>query len=371
MTGLPTSQQTPRPVRPIALHLPQFHPIPENDRWWGEGFTEWTQVRAAAPRFPEHVPPGPPGELGEYDLRDPRARAAQAGLARAHGVHAFCHYHYWFHGRRLLETPVEEMLRTREPDFPFLLCWANESWTRRWDGRADDVLMEQRYSAEDDVHHARYLLEVFADPRYVTVRGRPLFLVYRPSDLPDAQATAARWRREADRLGRARPFLAAVESFESEKRDWREAGFDVNVEFQPDWWNLGERRPLDESMAATGTPPARLDELEAAHFQFRRYDEIVERMLARDRPKWPRIPCVTPRWDNTPRRGDSGLVLHGSTPELFERWLREVRASWLHPDPDLGFVFLNSWNEWAEGAYLEPDEVTGRAYLEALRRALA
>jgi len=357
-------------VRPVAFHLPQFHRIPENDRWWGEGFTEWTQIRSALPRFPGHVPPGPAGELGEYDLRDPRAHRAQAELAREHGVHAFCHYHYWFGGRRLLETPVEEMRRLGEPGFPFLLCWANERWTRRWDGRDEDVLMEQVYSPEDDVTHARHLLEVFADERYVKVKGRPLFLVYRPSDLPDPQATVARWKREAERLGRPRPYLAAVESFESEKRDWREVGFDVNVEFQPDWWNLGERRPGEESMADLGLSKERLEELERAHLQFHRYEVVVERMLARDKPPWPRIPCVTPRWDNTPRRGDSGLLLHGSTPALFEHWCREVRAHWLHPDPDLDFVFVNSWNEWAEGAYLEPDAVTGRGYLEALRRAL-
>lgn len=357
-------------MRPIAFHLPQFHRIPENDRWWGEGFTEWTQVRAATPRFPGHVPPGPPGELGEYDLRDPAARLAQADLARAHGIHAFCHYHYWFGGRRLLETPVEEMRRSGEPEFPFLLCWANEGWSRRWDGRAEDVLIEQVYSPQDDISHARHLLEVFADPRYVKVGERPLFLVYRASDLPDPEATVGRWRREADRLGRPQPFLAAVESFESEKGDWREAGFDVNVEFQPDWWNLGQRKPVHESMAGLGLAPERLDELEAAHFQFHRYDSVVARMLARDKPGWPRIPCVTPRWDNTPRRGDSGLVLHGSTPELFERWCRKARSDWLHPDPDLDFLFVNSWNEWAEGAYLEPDATTGREYLEALRRAL-
>jgi lipopolysaccharide biosynthesis protein len=356
-----------RSARAIAFYLPQFHPIPENDLWWGPGFTEWTRVRAATPRFPGHEQPQLPGELGYYDLRDAAVVDAQAELARRHGVTAFCYYHYWFAGRRLLGRPLDDRLARPRPEMPFCLCWANEPWSRRWDGRAEDVLVAQSYSAGDDVEHLRFLARVFADPRYLTVRGRPLLLVYRPSALPDPAATAARWRQEAERLGIAPPFLAAVESFESEKRDWRTAGFDVNVEFQPDWWHLGERRPVRECLPELEV--ARRDELEAAGFLYYRYAETVERMLARPRAAWPRIPCVTPRWDNTPRRGDSGLVLDGSTPERFESWCRAALEC-LHPDPDLDFLFVNAWNEWAEGAFLEPDRRRGSAYLEALARAL-
>ena len=356
-----------RRARPVAFYLPQFHPIPENDRWWGEGFTEWRSVDAAVPRFPGHLPPGEPGALGRYDLREPAVREAQAALARRHGVHAFCYYHYWFEGRRLLGRPLDDLLAAGRPDLPFLLCWANESWTRRWDGRADDLLVEQRYSEADDVAHARFLLRVFADPRYLKVRDRPLLLVYRPSGLPDPEATAGRWRAEARRAGTPAPLLAAVESHEPDKRDWRRAGFDLNVEFQPDWWHLGQRRPVAERLPALA--PELAARLEAAGFLHYGYRETIERMLARDAPAWPRVPCVTPRWDNTPRRGDAGLVLDGSTPELFERWCRTVAAR-LHPDPDLDLVFVNSWNEWAEGAQLEPDRRWGEAYLEALARGL-
>lgn len=356
-----------RRARPLAFYLPQFHPIPENDAWWGEGFTEWSQVRAATPRFPGHDQPRLPGELGYYDLRAPAAREAQAALARGHGVHGFCYYHYWFSGRRLLESPLDAMLAARAPDFPFCLCWANESWSRRWDGREQDLLVEQRYSDADDVEHFRFLSRVFSDPRHISVRGRPLLLVYRPTGLPDAEATVGRWRAEAKRLGVAPPFLAAVESFESEKRDWRAAGFDVNVEFQPDWWHLGQRQRVEARLAGVAGAD-RIEELERSGFLYYRYDETVERMLARPAPEWPRIPCVTPRWDNTPRRGDAGLVLDGSAPLLFERWCRAALER-LHPDPDLDFLFVNAWNEWAEGAYLEPDARSGRAYLEALARA--
>ncbi len=325
---------------------------------------------AATPRFPGHEQPILPGELGAYDLGDhPRTAEAQAGLARSFGLAAFCLYHYWFGGRRLLGGPLDAWLASGRPEFPFLLCWANESWSRRWDGRPGELLIEQTYSAEDDLAHARFLARVFADPRYLRVGGRPLFLVYRPSELPDAAATVGRWRAELARLGASDPCLAAVESGEAEKRDWRGAGFDVNVEFQPDWWHLGARRPAAEALAGRADG-ARLAALEAAGFLHYDYAETVARMLARPAPEWPRMPCVVPRWDNCARRGDAGLVLDGATPERFESWCREASAR-LHPDPELDLLFVNSWNEWAEGAALEPDSKWGRAWLEALARGLS
>ena len=176
------------PVRLIAFHLPQFHPIPENDLWWGAGFTEWTNVAKARPHFRGHQQPRLPADLGYYDLRLPEARAAQATLARSHGIEGFCYWHYWFHGKRLLERPVNEILTSGEPDFPFCLAWANESWSRTWLGDAFDreILVEQKYSQEDDIEHARWLAEAFADPRYIRVHGRPLLVIYKPKALPDA-----------------------------------------------------------------------------------------------------------------------------------------------------------------------------------------
>ena len=198
-------------VRTVAFHLPQFHPTPENDEWWGPGFTDWINVARATPRFRGHQQPHEPGELGYYDLRVPEVRAAQAELAAGHGIDAFCYYHYWFDGRQLLQRPVDEILRLGEPDFPFLLCWANEPWTRAWDGKTSSVLLPQTYSPDDDVAHLRWLAEVFADPRYLRIDGKPVFLVYRAFHLPDPVATTDRWRAEAARLGlgRALPVLAA------------------------------------------------------------------------------------------------------------------------------------------------------------------
>ncbi len=209
----------PRLLRFIAFYLPQFHPIPENDEWWGPGFTEWVNVAQAKPLFKGHYQPHIPADMGFYDLRVAETRVQQAQLAKSFGIEAFCYYHYWFEGRRLLQRPFEEVLRSGEPDFPFCLCWANENWTRRWDGSAKSMLLPQSYGPDDDRRHMQWLAGAFADPRYVRVDGRPLFLVYRVSDLPDPARTVEVWKSEAQRLGVGEPYLCAVHSFELDRRD--------------------------------------------------------------------------------------------------------------------------------------------------------
>ncbi len=362
-------------IRAVAFYLPQFHPIPENDAWWGPGFTEWRTVSAARPLYVGHAQPQLPADLGFYDLRVAEARAAQAALARAHGISAFCYWHYWFGGRRLLERPFDEVLASGEPDFPFCLCWANENWTRGWDGHDDQILMAQSYSPEDDRAHFAALARALADPRYLRVDGKPVFLIYRAGRLPDPAATCARMREEAVRHGLGELYLCRVESFPEERGDPRLLGFDAAVEFQPDWSLLdpglatGPVRALDEHGELEGLRPAFSHD---SVYGVYRYAKVAERMAEKPDPGYRRHPCVAPMWDNSPRRRTlaRSVILDGSTPAAYEAWLRAAVARERRVRED-GLVFINAWNEWAEGNHLEPDLANGRAYLEATRRALA
>jgi lipopolysaccharide biosynthesis protein len=362
-------------VRAIAFHLPQFHPIPENDEWWGKGFTEWISVARAMPRLPGHYQPHLPADLGFYDLRLPEARAAQAELAGSYGIYGFCYYHYWFHGRQVLERPVNEILKSGEPDFPFCLCWANEPWSRRWDGSNEQVLLEQRYSPSDDLAHIRALIPFFLDDRYIRVMDRPFFAVYRASELPDPQRTADLWRREAERAGLKGLYLVRVESH-NESGDPRNIGFDSSLEFEPRWSALGRfqifrRKWWHRHKLRTGEPVFRDNVVYE-------YEDLVRRALTEPLPAYPRIPCVCPGWDNSPRRRTGAVIFLNSTPELYERWLREIvnrqaARTGVHGNSGISpesLVFINAWNEWAEGNHLEPCQKWGRAYLEATRRAL-
>ena len=356
-------------LKAIAFYLPQYHPIPENDRWWGKGFTEWTNVSKAKPLFRDHYQPHQPADLGFYDLRLPEARQAQADLAIAYGIHGFCYYHYWFTGKRLLERPFNDVLAAQEPDFPFCLCWANENWTRRWDGQDEDILAEQIYSEEDDRQHLRYLAQAFQDPRYIRIDGKPLFLVYRASKIPDPLLTSKTWRDEAHQLGLGDIFLVRVESFPEEHQDPQSIGFDACVEFQPDWGNMG--LPLQTGRKWSVQRKLKLAEPAYANNNIYDYGTIVERMLAKPPATYKRFPCVTPAWDNAARRKDgNATILHNSQPERYEHWLNTVvRRELLNPDSDR-IVFINAWNEWAEGNHLEPCQKWGHAYLEATQRVL-
>lgn len=354
-------------VRALAFYLPQFHPIVENDEWWGPGFTDWRNAVQATPQFPGHYQPHLPADLGFCDLRVAETRVAQADLARDHGIHGFCYYHYWFQGRRLLERPFDEVLTSGAPDFPFCLCWANEDWTRAWDGASGETIVRQQYSDDDDLAHIRHLIPTFADPRYVRVDGKPLFLVYKASLLPDARRTTDRWRAEAQRAGIGDLHLCRVE-IDREGGDPAALGFDAAVDFQPGFASLG--RALRRGTLARAVRRAHL-----SHQGYRRhrvfdYETVVARMLARPEPAYPRYPCVTPSWDNTPRRRRQGIVLHGATPQAYERWLQRTVESFEPFGPGQDLLFLNAWNEWGEGNHLEPDQRWGRAYLEATRRVL-
>ena len=352
-----TAVHDPDDVRLIAFYLPQFHPIPENDQWWGKGFTEWTNVTRARPLFEGHYQPHLPSELGFYDLRVPEVREEQARLAGEYGIHGFCYYYYWFGGRRLLERPFEEVLASGQPDFPFCLCWANETWTRRWDGSDREVLMAQAHSEEDDARFVQSLFPAFRDPRYIRVQGRPLLIVYRASLLPDPARTIATWARECRSAGISPPFLLAALTFDV--HDPKSYGFDGAVEFPP-----------HQSRARRLTNALRLTDLPHEGYVFD-YADAARSYIDRPEPEYPLFRAVMTGWDNTPRRQRRGYVFLGATPERYGEWLAEaVRQTRERHPPDRRLVFINAWNEWAEGAHLEPDHRYKRAYLEATQEAM-
>jgi lipopolysaccharide biosynthesis protein len=368
----PTDTSPAPEIRAIAFYLPQFHPIPENDEWWGKGFTEWRNVTKARPRFPGHYQPHLPADLGFYDLRLPEVREAQADMARQHGIHGFCYYHYWFNGRRILERPFSEVLASGKPDFPFCLCWANENWTRRWDGYEAHVLLRQNYSAEDDANHIRSLIPALKDSRYIRVQGKPLVLIYRAELLPEPAATVGIWQREALDAGLPGLYLARVESYNSVAKGITavDFGFDADVEFAPFSWRLGGRKfdhPLGRALTRLNLMPDA--------FRLHKvidYSTMVKGMLSRQRPFGARFHCVTPGWDNSARREAGASIFHGSTPNLYENWLKTVveRTS-VERSGDERIVFINAWNEWAEGNHLEPDLEWGDAYLRATLAGLS
>jgi len=343
--------------RVIAFYLPQFHPIPENDRWWGEGFTEWTNVRRARPNFVGHDQPRVPGELGAYDLSDPGVLVRQAALAKEYGLYGFCYYFYWFDGKRLLERPVEAMRASGAPDFPYCFCWPNENWTRRWDGGDNEILIAIVSSRENDERLIRDLLPHFRDPRYIRVAGKPLFIVYRATQLPDAAATLSLWRDTCRKEGVGELYVCAMKTFES--GDPTRLGFDAAVEFPP----YGMQTPADNG------------QVDIVNTDFRGaivdYRQFVVDTLAAVPPGYPWHRTVIPGWDNTARQQGQAFTLINASPEVYEVWLAETIARTMRERaPGERLVFVNAWNEWAEAAYLEPDARYGRQYLLATRRAL-
>ncbi|MEA2645037.1 MAG: hypothetical protein QOE92_120 [Chloroflexota bacterium] len=354
----------------IAFYLPQYHPIPENDEWWGRGFTEWTNAVKARPRFRGHYQPHLPADLGFYDLRLDESRVAQAELAKAHGIDGFCYYHYWFNGRRLLERPFNDVLASGRPDLPFCLCWANENWTRRWDGGDEDILVQQSHSEDDDRAHLRWLATAFADPRYIRVDGRPVFLVYRASALPDPRRTIETWRDEASRLGIGDLYLCRVEAFwDDRENDPTPLGFDAGVEFQPDDPRLG---PLLRGQAPAHVRAWRKYVTPGHGMRTNNvfsYDTVVDMALSKTPAAYKRYPCALPSWDNSPRRATAARILHGSTPQGYQRMVEGLLRRSAPYSPTENLFFVNAWNEWGEGNHLEPDQRWGRQYLEAHLRA--
>lgn len=346
-------------LRLIAFYLPQYHPIKENDRWWGKGFTEWRNVAKAKANYKDHHQPRTPAGLGYYDLRSIDSMEEQVKLAKRYGLSGFCYYYYWFNGKRLLDMPLERMLKTGRPDFPFCLCWANENWTRTWDGMNQDVLIEQDYSDENDLKVIQDISRYFESENYIKVNDKPLLLVYRVNNFPLFSRTAEVWRNYARAAGHGEIMIASVESFElsANPEDPSKFGCDISVEFPPHGMvhdqpiAIGERNP---------------EYVGSVHD----YRALASEYMRREEPGWKRIRSLLVGWDNTPRRQNASLVLEHSTPGAFQAWLQWTISRTLEQNcGEERLVFINAWNEWCEGSYLEPDNLNGHGYLQALKNA--
>lgn len=344
-------------VKVLAFYLPQFHTIPENDEWWGAGFTEWTNVKPAKPQFKGHYQPHFPGNLGYYDLQYAETFVKQIELAKNYGIGGFCFHFYWFDGKRLLEKPILNYLENSQFDFPFCLSWANENWTRRWDGREKDILIQQNHSPEDDIAFIQYVSKYLKDKRYIRIDNKPLLMVYRPSLLPSAKETGEIWRTWCRNNGIGEIYLAYVQSFERVHPDIY--GYDAAIEFPPNIFSPENATHLVEAINED--------------FKCNVYDweSMVSRSDSYSVPEYKLFRGACPSWDNTPRRKNESTIFINSNPGDFKRWIYNASVDTLErfENPDERLVFVNAWNEWAEGAYLEPDSKYGCAYLNAVKEA--
>ena len=346
------------PVKVLAFYLPQFHAIPENDAWWGEGFTEWANVKPAQPQFKGHYQPKIPGELGYYNLLDLKISQRQVEIAKNYGIGGFCFHFYWFSGKQLLEKPIENYLLNTRLDLPFCISWANENWTRRWDGRKNDILIKQQHSPEYNLAFIKHVSKYMQDKRYIRINNKPLLMVYRPGLMPSARETAEIWRNWCRVNGIGEIYLAYVQSFEKTHPD--EYGFDAAVEFPP---NL-----FYPSIISHLVKPLNKG------FKCDVYDwkTMVMRSEHYTMPDYKLFRGVCPSWDNTPRRKNESTIFINNHPDDFRKWVynASVDTCKRFENPYERLVFINAWNEWAEGAYLEPDERYGYAYLQSIYDAL-
>ncbi|GHV43673.1 glycosyl transferase [Bacteroidia bacterium] len=361
-------------LRVFAFYLPQFHPIPENDKWWGKGFTEWTNVGKAKKYFKGHYQPRVPADLGYYDLRVPETRQAQADMAHKYGIDGFLYWHYWFgNGKQLLERPFNEVLTSGEPNFPFALAWANESWKGFAHGlRNRNMLIEQQYLGDEDyIAHFNTILPALKDKRYITIHGKHLLMIYKPELLPDAKHFIELWQSLAIENGLKGIYFIAHHQCRKDHNGKSEDetltemlsyGFDA-VNFVR-LWNYVEHRSLYAKI--TG----RLNRI------FRRvplvysYKKIYPTFSNPIDSNSKVIPTIIPGWDHSPRSGKDGFVMKGSTPALFEKHVEKILDSIKEKTKEERIVFIKSWNEWAEGNYMEPDLKFGKKYLEALKNSL-
>jgi len=368
-------------IRAIAIVLPQYYPIPENDLWWGKGFTEWTNVAKARPLFKGHYQPHIPSDLGFYDLRLAEVRKAQADLAREYGIEGFCYYHYWFGNRkRLLERPVDEILDSSEPDFPFCLCWANQTWRGIWFGSTfPGILIEQEYPGKQDyIDHFNYLIKAFRDKRYITVDGKPLFYVYQVLSIPDLSELVTTFRQCAKDAGLKGLYLIASHC----PLDWNpiEHGFDGVVgsefstmryftvrNFESESYFIRKYSRFRNRLSGGGLGRNIEKRIKPIVVP---YKDAINYLITEKKISFDYFPIAIPNWDNTPRAGVKGLIFDNSTPEFWKKHFKQSIEKIINNEADKRIVFIKSWNEWAEGNHLEPDLKWGHQYLQAMKEVL-
>ena len=352
-------------IRPLAFYLPQYYPIPENDEWWGKGFTEWTNTSKAKPLFHGHYQPHIPSDLGFYDLRLEEARIAQANMAQQYGIEGFIYWHYWFgNGKRILERPFHEVLETGKPDFPFCLAWANQTWTGIWHGLENQILIEQQYLGKEDYEkHFYHILGAFHDKRYIRVDNKPVFFIYMPQQLPDSNAFIDQWNELALKNGLDGIYFIGVHYI---NWPYKKDGFDNKTIHQPFHYTkmLLEKDTYEKSIDYI---KSRLSEKPFKRYNYKKLIDAYDFSLL-EKKKF--IPTIVPNWDNTPRSGKQGLLFHKSTPEIFKKHFGEA-CNYVSQKPNTkGLLLIKSWNEWAEGNHVEPDMKFGRGYLEAIKGVL-
>ncbi|PBJ13871.1 glycoside hydrolase family 99-like domain-containing protein [Flavobacterium sp. ACN6] len=353
-------------ARVIAFYLPQFHPIPENDDWWGKGFTEWRNVGKAKSLFKGHYQPRVPADLGYYDLRVPETREAQAEMAKEYGIEGFCYWHYWFgHGKRLIERPFNEVVNLGEPDFPFCLAWANETWKGFAHGMTNrNVLIEQLYPGIEDYEaHFYEVLPAFKDKRYLTVDRKPIFMIYKPLSHPDLNQFINLWQKLALENGLAGIYFVAHTSFVEEIPEilkYKIDAVNLNRIFSYVHSNRSFSRKVSDKMKK------HILRMPLVYH----YKKMTKYFLGKEELQENIFPTILPNWDHSPRSGREGVVFHNSTPELFEKHVSDALKLVTAKSEDKKIIFLKSWNEWAEGNYMEPDLKYGMDYLKALQKVV-
>lgn len=375
-------------VRVIALYLPQFHPIPENDEWWGKGFTEWTNVKKAKPLCKGHVQPRVPADLGYYDLRDPETRERQAELAREAGIEGFCYYHYWFgNGKQLLERPFNEVLASGKPDFPFCLCWANHDWTNKsWKKgntqKTGSMIMQMQYSEEDHINHFYNILPAFRDKRYITVDGKPLFAVWAPRNIPNGKRFVELWQNLAKQNGLPGiHFVGYTANANKKLPNGKISLYETNKAsaFYQSVLDIGYDAVISSGLTrAQSIIQGRLGLAwniltyktripSSSHLD---YSKVMRHYYV-DEDAWENVyPTLLPQWDRTPRAGSKTEFLINSSPGKFQSTIEEALSYLRDKTSEHRILFLKAWNEWGEGNYVEPDQQFGHGWLDAIKNAI-